>query len=109
MVFWLIDVVPARGENAEEARNITLHGKVVWLDKKLSTDIENWSENDSQELVSLLNWRARLFFNGRKRLEDQLSYKGNLKAQGARSRTCVRRKSKRLSVIWTSIGLKPHY
>ena len=73
MFFWLIDVVPARGGNSEEAKNIARYGKVIWLDKKLTSDIDGWSSEDTEELVSLLNWRARLFFHGRERLEDRVA------------------------------------
>jgi hypothetical protein len=83
MFFWMIDVVPARGANAEEARNIALHGKIIWLDKKLASDIENWSPEDTAELVSLLSWRARLFFNARERVEDRIDIlRGHLEGTG---------------------------
>ena len=40
--------------------------KIIWLDKKFSNDIESWwTPEDTEDFVSLLNWRARLLFNGR--------------------------------------------
>ena len=67
---FLVDVVPARGETVEEAKRIALKGDVVWLCKKLDTNVENWTQEDTDKLVSLLNWRIRWFLNGRERIED---------------------------------------
>jgi hypothetical protein len=60
--FWLIDVVPAHGQNAEEAKAIALKGRIAELDKKLWSDIANWTLEDTEEYVAHMNWRARLFF-----------------------------------------------
>jgi hypothetical protein len=70
--FWLIDVVPARGADQIEAREIAEKGRIVWLAKKLNSDIENWTYDDTKDFVSLLNWRARLLFDARKRFEQRL-------------------------------------
>ena len=71
--FFLIDVVPAHGVNAEEAKAIALMGRSFELTKKFDTDIENWTYEDTDELASLTNWRARLFFPVRDRLERTVS------------------------------------
>lgn len=65
--FFLIDVVPAHGANAAEAREIALTGRLFELNKKLETDIEGWSFDDTDEYVRLMNWRTRLLnrFKGR--------------------------------------------
>jgi hypothetical protein len=65
--FFLIDVVPAHGANHVEAREIALAGRAFELSKKFETQIENWSDEDTTELVSHLNWRARLLFPSRTR------------------------------------------
>jgi hypothetical protein len=36
-------------------------------------DIDNWTEQDTDDFVSLLNWRARLFFNAREKVEKRLA------------------------------------
>jgi hypothetical protein len=50
--FWFIDVVPAHGADATEARAIVLFGRSVELHKKLTTQIERWTDKDTEELVS---------------------------------------------------------
>jgi hypothetical protein len=70
---FLVDVVPAHGANAEEAKAIALSGRAFELNKKFQTDIENWTYEDTEELASLTNWRARLFFPTRDRLEATVS------------------------------------
>jgi hypothetical protein len=70
--FWLVDIIPSRGENEEEAREIVKKGRVIWLAKKLSQEIENWTYEDTRSFVSALNWRARLFFDARRRFEERL-------------------------------------
>jgi len=37
--FWLIDVVPSRGKDTEEAKDIVRSGPIIWLSKKLMNDI----------------------------------------------------------------------
>jgi hypothetical protein len=66
--FWVIDVVPSRGENMGEAKAIVQAGPIVWLGKKFENDIGNWTYEDSEEFAKCMNWRARLFFNGRERV-----------------------------------------
>jgi hypothetical protein len=67
-LFWLIQVVPTNGANAEEAQGIVRFGRRFELWKKLGRDINNWTPEDTLELVSLDNWRARLFFSARRRI-----------------------------------------
>ena len=71
--FWFVDVIPSKGESDEEAREIVQKGRIVWLSRKLAWDITNWTDADSRSLVSLMNWRARLFFDARQRFERRLS------------------------------------
>jgi hypothetical protein len=61
-IFWLIDVVPSRGEDTEEAKDIVRSGPIIWLSKKLMNDIGNWTYEDTEAFVKCLNWRARIFF-----------------------------------------------
>jgi hypothetical protein len=48
-------------------------GRTFELSKKLETDIENWTHEDTDEFVSLMNWRARLFFPVRDRTARTVS------------------------------------
>jgi hypothetical protein len=66
-------VIPARGANEEEAKNIVVHGRVVWLGKKLDNEIENWTYKDTDDFVSALNWCARIWFNAREKFEKRLA------------------------------------
>jgi hypothetical protein len=65
--FWLIDVIPSRGEDVYEAKEIARKGPVIWLMKKLMNDVDNWTFEDTEAFVSIMNWRARLFFDERSR------------------------------------------
>ncbi|MGP0060291.1 MAG: hypothetical protein ACLPID_13490 [Beijerinckiaceae bacterium] len=69
--FWLIDVIPAHGSTPEEAHAIALRGRATELALKWDRDISNWTAEDTHEYVSLMNWRARLFFGGRIRTRMQ--------------------------------------
>jgi hypothetical protein len=71
--FWVIDVVPAHGANAMEAREVVLTGRAFELGKKILNDIENWDYDDTCELVSKMNWRARLLFPVKQRLENAIA------------------------------------
>jgi len=68
LFFFFIDVVPAHGANAEEARQIALNGRIFELNKKIENEIENWSIDDTDEYASLMNWRVRLLGTFRKRM-----------------------------------------
>jgi hypothetical protein len=70
--FWMVDVVPARGANEDEARSIVKQGRIVWLGLKLDREIESWTREDTRDFVSALNWRAKLFFDARRRFEGRL-------------------------------------
>ena len=73
--FWLIDVVPAHGANQEEAQDIALRGRIAELEIKLKTNFTRWTPDDTDEMVSLGNWRARFFFGGRirRRLQRRIT------------------------------------
>jgi hypothetical protein len=68
LFFWLVDVIPSRGEDEYEARAIVEYGRIIWLGKKFDRSIETWTEKDSDDFASALNWRARSFFRARERL-----------------------------------------
>jgi len=66
--FFLVDVLPAHGANAEEAKGIVLEGDLFLLNKKLEHEIEHWTEEDTRRYLSVAsNWRARMFFSARER------------------------------------------
>jgi hypothetical protein len=46
-------------------------GSVLRWKKKFAHDIANWTPEDTYELLSLMNWRARLFFGGKIRIRVQ--------------------------------------
>jgi hypothetical protein len=70
--FWVIDVIPADGDNAEEVMAVVLAGKIVRLSKKLSTDVGNVTLEEMDELSRVPNWRAKLLFNARERVGKRL-------------------------------------
>lgn len=70
---WAIDVVPARGSDPDEAKQIVLRGPIVWLDKKLNTEVENWTPQDTKEYVRNFNWRLRLVSNIEDRFEKHVA------------------------------------
>jgi hypothetical protein len=71
--FWLVDVIPARGEDIEEAKEIVRKGPAIWLTKKMTDHIDEWTFEDTNAFVSLMNWRARLFFNEREKFENRIA------------------------------------
>ena len=68
LFFFFIDVVPAHGANAAQAKAIVFMGRYFELSKKLENDIKNFTYEDALELNSQLNWRARLLFPSKERL-----------------------------------------
>jgi hypothetical protein len=73
LFFWIVDVIPSRGENEDEAREIVQYGRMAWLLKKFNTSINEWTDKDTDDFVSALNWRARWFFHARERTERRVS------------------------------------
>jgi hypothetical protein len=71
--FWIVDVVPARGEDISEAKEIVRKGPAIWLSKKIYNHIDEWTLDDTEAFVSVMNWRARLFFNQREKAITQIS------------------------------------
>jgi len=61
--FWMVDIVPSKGEDIEEAKEIVRKGPVIWLSKKLMCHIDDSTFEDTDAFAKLFNWRARLFFN----------------------------------------------
>jgi hypothetical protein len=70
--FWLVDVVPAKAESVAEAKEMAAGGPITWLSKKLVTNIQGWTEDDTEQLASLANWRARFFFGSTERLHETI-------------------------------------
>jgi hypothetical protein len=70
--FWLVDVVPAKAESVAEAKEMVVGGPITWLGKKFLTDFGNWTEDDTEQFASLMNWRARLFFHSTERIHKRL-------------------------------------
>lgn len=69
-IFKAINVIPAIGADAEEAQFVVLHGpRYFYLEKKGRNEIENWTPADTKELASFYNWRSRLLFSVRERIE----------------------------------------
>jgi hypothetical protein len=70
IIFKTVTVIPAIGGDAEEAQFVVLYGpRYFSLEKKLRNEIENWTPADTKELASFYNWRARLLFSVRERIE----------------------------------------
>jgi hypothetical protein len=70
--FWLVDIVPAKAENVAEAKEMVVGGPLTWLSKKFLTDIQNWTDDDTEQFASLMNWRARLFFSSTERIRKRI-------------------------------------
>lgn len=70
--FWLIDVVPAKAKSVAEAKEMVVGGPVTWLGEKFLTDIGNWTEDDTEQFASLMNWRAKLFFHSTERVRKRM-------------------------------------
>ena len=70
--FLVIDVIPARGRDDEEAIAIVKGGPFVWLSLKMQREIENWTYRDTAAFVAALPWRTRLV-NSHERVEDRLA------------------------------------
>lgn len=60
--FWLIDVVPAHGATPEEAKAVVLQGPAYTLNAKFDSRIDEWTDEDSQAYIALMNWRSRWCF-----------------------------------------------
>jgi hypothetical protein len=72
--FWTVDVIPAQGSDMTEAREVVLMGPIVLLSKKLTTEIENWThEGTAAFTAAATNWRARMFFNAKERVEKRIA------------------------------------
>lgn len=71
--FWIVDVVPADGDNAEEAREVVLRGRIMHLSKKLVSDTGNMTLEEGIEFSRMANWRANLLFNARQRLGKRVT------------------------------------
>jgi hypothetical protein len=72
MFFWIVDVMPSKGLDEEEAREVVKKGRFVWLARKFAWDIGGWNGDDTRAFVSALNWRARLLFDARGRFERRV-------------------------------------
>lgn len=72
--FWTVDVIPSKGRDYEEAKEAVIHGPVFWLAKKFTSDIENWTDQDTEAFASsLYNWRAKWFFQAREKFYKRVS------------------------------------
>jgi uncharacterized membrane protein (Fun14 family) len=52
--FWVIDVIPAKGADLAEAKEMVVGGPLLWLGKKFTTDIQNWTAEDTEQLASAI-------------------------------------------------------
>jgi hypothetical protein len=106
--FWLIDVVPARGADADEARGIVRFGRLFELEKKLCTQIEDWTPMDTREYVTLCtNWRAR-FFPVRERVERTVAELKHMYAVTGQ-RLKPEDKAKTMPEIHKRLGIAPKW
>lgn len=71
--FWMVDITPAEGRNAAEARAVVLGGKVISLGLKLERDIGHWNWEDTHELVALATRRARWFCGAAERVSKRIA------------------------------------
>jgi hypothetical protein len=59
--FWLIDIVPAHGADADDAKEVVLQGPSFALYKKLETSVDDWADKDTDALVHSMKTRTALF------------------------------------------------
>jgi hypothetical protein len=64
--------VPAKAGSVAEAKEMIMGGPLTWLGKKFLTDLGNWTEDDTEQFASLMNWRARLFFHSTERVRKRI-------------------------------------
>ena len=60
--FWIVDIVPSKGSDDDEARAVVLYGEHPLLLKKLDSKIEDWTETDTEKLASYTCGAAASFF-----------------------------------------------
>jgi hypothetical protein len=71
--FWIIDVVPSDGENAEEARAVVLMGPIFRLNRKGGRDIGNMTIEEMMELSRRANGLlGRILFKAHDRTGKRL-------------------------------------
>ena len=66
--YWMVDVVPVKADSVAEAKLMAIGGPATSLYKKLATDIGNWTDDDTDQLVSVMSWKQKLFFQRGERL-----------------------------------------
>jgi hypothetical protein len=71
--FWIIDVVPSDGENAEEARTVVLMGPIFRLSRKAGRDIGNMTIEEMMEFSRRANGLlGRILFKAHDRVGKRL-------------------------------------
>jgi hypothetical protein len=82
VLFHIIDVVPCRGIDADEALMVAKMGPGVWLNRMLESDVAHWTSAHTREMVESLSWRARLLFPVKERMNGLVDYLKRLQTQG---------------------------
>jgi hypothetical protein len=70
--FWLVDIIPSKGENVAQAKEMVVGGPMMWMGKKFMNDIGNWTDDETEELAALVNVRARWFFGSTERIRKRI-------------------------------------
>jgi hypothetical protein len=70
--FWLVDIIPSKGENVAQAKEMVVGGPMMWMGKKFMNDIGNWTDDETEEFAALVNVRARWFFGSTERIRKRI-------------------------------------
>lgn len=70
--FWLVDIIPSKGEDVAQAKEMVVGGPMTWMGKKFMHDIGNWTDDETEEFAALMNVRARWFFGSTERVRKRI-------------------------------------
>jgi hypothetical protein len=70
--FWLVDIIPSKGENVAQAKEMVVGGPMMWMGKKFMNDIGNWTDDETEEFAALVNVRAMWFFGSTERIRKRI-------------------------------------
>jgi hypothetical protein len=72
VLFLAGDIIPSKGENVAQAKEMVVGGPMTWMGKKFMNDIGNWTDDETEEFAALMNLRARWFFGTTERVRKRI-------------------------------------
>lgn len=80
---WTIDVEPSQGRTKEEAKILVLKGEATLVSRRYKEYFDeeggDWKPEYTEVLAKNINWRAKLFFNGKERVRKTIETRVNNK------------------------------